>query len=479
MRGEHALTRALFLRLVGLVYVIAFASLWVQVDGLIGSGGILPAAEFLDGIRAHAGEAVWWALPTLLWIGASDAALHALCGAGLTAALAVIVGAAPALGLAAAWACYLSLVLAGQAFLSFQWDALLLETGFLTLLWAPWSLRPRWAWADPPRIVQWLLRALLFRLMFSSGLVKLVSGDTAWRELTALTFHYQTQPLPAWTSYYAHALPEALHIFSVAAMFFIELVLPWCVVAPRRLRLWGAGGLIALQCLIGVTGNYGFFNLLSVALCLVLLDDAALRRIIRLPFAAVAVRQWPTWVLWPVAVLLLLLGGFQLSRTARLNWSWPAPVEDVYGWIRPFYLVNFYGLFAAMTTERPEIQIEGSHDGATWRVYRFRWKPGAIDQAPAFVQPHMPRLDWQMWFAALGTYRDYPWFMRLMGALLEGKAAVLGLLEENPFPDALPRYVRARLYDYRFADLQQQQAGQWWQRHDKGLYCPVVELSSR
>lgn len=471
--AEYALVRALFLRLMGLVYASAFISLWVQIEGLVGSGGILPVAPFLESIRARAGEAVWWALPTLCWFDASDLMLHLLCGVGLAAGLCTMVGAAPAVALFIAWICYLSLTIAGQAFFSFQWDILLLEAGFLSMLWAPLTLRPRWVWADPSRMVVWLLRVLLFRLMFSSGLVKLVSGDTTWRELTALTFHYQTQPLPAWTSWFAHQLPAGLHAVAAGSVLFIELVVPFCIFAPRRWRIAGAVGLVFLQLVIGLTGNYGFFNLLSAGLCLSLLDDQSLRRWLR--FEAMPGRNWPRGLLWPVAVLLLLLGTFQLSRTAQLAWPWPVAVWEVYDVCRPFYLVNFYGLFAVMTTERPEIVVEGSMDGETWQVYEFAWKPGALDRAPAFSQPHMPRLDWQMWFAALRTYRDYPWFLRFMNALLEDQPAVLALLAENPFPAAPPRYVRARLYEYRYTSWGQEH---WWQRRDKGLYCPVLSLQN-
>jgi hypothetical protein len=315
--------------------------------------------------------------------------------------------------------------------------------------------------------------------VFSSGLVKLVSGDATWRELTALTFHYQTQPLPAWTSWYAHQLPEWLQVFSVAVMFFVELVVPFCVFAPRRVRIGGGIALVGLQGLIGLTGNYGFFNLLSVVLCLPLLDDRVLARLPRfglLPMATA--RAWPRGLVGPLAVLLAVLGAFQLSRTARLDLPWPDAVGAVYGWCRPFYLVNFYGLFAVMTTERSEIEVEGSMDGQTWRVYAFGWKPGALDEAPSFTQPHMPRLDWQMWFAALRTYRDYPWFTRFMVSLLQGKSEVLALLEHNPFPERPPRYVRARLYDYRFTGWEDKRAGRWWQRREKGLYCPVLELKT-
>jgi hypothetical protein len=438
-------------------------------------------------------------------------------------------GVVPVLMLALAWVFYLSLVLAGQAFLSFQWDSLLLETGFLALLWAPLVCRLGWSGrARVSKAVLWMLRLLLFRLMFSSGLVKLLSGDPTWSGLTALSYHYQTQPIVSWTSWYAHQLPDGMQMVSVVLMFFVELVVPFCVFLPRIWRAGGALPLLLLQLLIGLTGNYGFFNLLSAALCVVLFDDGLLRRLGRAcaaggrrvwsrawgrfvqganraagdeegevvgvadtaTLAGVAEsstqtgsveargmdregREWPHWFVWPLSVFVLLCGARQLTNTARLDWPWPAFLVEMQTWTRPFYLVNHYGLFAVMTTQRLEIVIEGSADGQEWQPYAFRYKVGAVDRVPAFVQPHMPRLDWQMWFAALRSWRDYPWFSQFMMRLLEGSPTVLNLLEHNPFPDRPPVYVRARLYDYCFTAWGE--AG-WWFRREKGLYAPALSL---
>ncbi len=478
--AQYLLMRALFVRLVGLVYGIAFLSLWLQVDGLIGSRGILPAADYLAKAEAHWGSEAYWRLPTLGWLGAGDASLHLLCGLGVATALGVVVGLAPAVLLLLAWLCYLSLVGMGQAFFSFQWDILLLETGFLAIFFAPLQMRPRRVWPSPPSaLVLWLLRWLLFRLMFSSGVVKLLSQDPSWSEFTALNFHYQTQPLPAWTSWYAQQLPEWVQMASVGAMFFVELAVPFAVFAPRRVRLWGCGALVFLQLLIGLTGNYGFFNLLTVVLCLVLLDDRALRR---LPGVGrwVAVgegRAWPRWGIVPVALVVVLLSCMRMGYTTRWLVDWPAPLRQFHSWMQPYYLANNYGLFAVMTTQRPEIIVEGSEDGQEWRAYEFKWKPGELARAPTFVQPHMPRLDWQMWFAALRNYQSYPWYSHFMLRLLQGEPAVLDLLGDNPFPDGPPRYVRARLYIYNFTSWEERNAtSSWWRREEKGLYSPVLSL---
>ena len=478
--AQYVLVRALFARLVGLVYGLAFLSLWGQIDGLIGSGGILPVADYLDNVRMHLGGAAYWRLPTLCWLSASDTVLHLLCGGGFLVAVLIALGIAPAPMLCLAWLFYLSLVVAGQAFLSFQWDILLLETGFLAIFFAPLEFKPRKVWTAPPSLlVLWLLRWLLFRLMFSSGLVKLLSRDPSWSEFTALNYHYETQPLPAWTSWYAHQLPEYMQMMSVAAMFSIELVVPFAVFAPRRVRLWACALLLALQVLIGLTGNYGFFNLLTAVLCLVLLDDQALRRLPvfgNLPVVGPG-RIWPRWVLFPIAMIILTLSGMRMGYTTQLIADWPAPLRQFQTWMQPFHLASNYGLFAVMTTQRPEIVVEGSDDGQIWRAYEFEWKPGRVDRAPQFIQPHMPRLDWQMWFAALRSYKSYPWYLQFMMRLLQGAPQVLDLLAHNPFPDRAPRYLRARLYQYHFTTWQERrESGIWWRRDEQGLYCPVLSL---
>ncbi len=500
------LVRSLFLRLLGLIYAMAFISLWTQIEGLAGSNGILPVADFLGAVHQRLGGTAWLRLPTLFWLGWGDAMLHLLCGGGTALALLLVVGLAPALVLAVLWTFYLSLVVACRDFLSFQWDILLLETGFLAIFLGPLHLGARRIWPEKPsRLVLWLLRWLLFRLMFSSGLVKLLSGDSAWLRLRALEFHFETQPLPAWTSWYAHQLPGWALAAAAVSVFAFELVVPFSVFGPRRIRLWGCALLVLLQILIGATGNYGFFNLLTIALCVLLLDDKALEKL-RIssglnsvlgiagprPLLAGGGRSlgffrkflsllappgaWPLWLLAPLAAIIFMLSIIQMSHTARLSIGWPGPMTQLHAWSRPFYLVNGYGLFAVMTTSRPEIVVEGSADGRVWEAYEFKWKAGDPRRAPAFVQPHMPRLDWQMWFAALGTFKDYPWFMSFMVRLLQGSPPVLDLLAVNPFPQQPPNFVRARLYNYGFIGWAGKREGVWWQRRLEGIYCPSISL---
>ena len=478
-RARDAVSSWLLLRALGAVYLIAFVSLWIQLDGLIGRDGILPAGRYLEVVRRFAGPERYRLLPTLCWFDTSDRFLHGLALAGSLAAVSLACDVVPALGAAVAWASYLSLTLAARDFLAFQWDALLLEAGFLAIFLAPLdlgSIRPRAA--PPPPLVLGLVRWLVFRLMFSSGVVKLSSGDAAWRGLTALRYHYETQPLPTWVGWYAHQLPAWFQDASVVALFVIELLIPFFIWAPRRLQQVAFAAFAGWHALVAATGNYGFFSLLSVALCLTLLDDDAWpRRLRECLQAGRTARGWPTVVLVPVACVLFVLGALELSLTLGLQWRWPAPVVALYRAARPFRTVNGYGLFAVMTTTRPEIVVEGSDDGVTWLPYEFKWKPGDVRRRPGFVEPHQPRLDWQMWFAALGSYDDTPWFAAFLERLLRGSPPVLALLERNPFPAAPPRYVRAMLYDYRFADPGvRRREGAWWRREAKGPYSPVLSL---
>ncbi len=484
-KPTYFLSRWLFLRGLALVFAIAFASLWVQIDGLIGSRGILPIADLLDAVRQYAGGSRWAELPTLCWLGASDASLHLQCAAGVILSIALFAGLAPRPCLALLWALYLSLTVAGQEFFYFQWDVLLLETAVFAIPFAPGTWLPGLAREKPPSTAsRWLLRWLLFRLMFASGMVKLTSGDPAWgwSDLTAITYHYGGQPLPTVFAWYASQLPTWFHRVSCAIMYAIEIGVPWLVFGSRRMGQIAFAGLVALQILIGLTGNYGFFNLLSIVLCLPLLDDALLARFLprrlaeraqmqkvprRAPFT---LRLGGTALAWTVGIF----SGIKLVENIRyppLPASIPDSIATVERVIGPFRSLNNYGLFRVMTKTRREIEIQGSDDEVEWKSYLFRWKPGALDRAPAWVQPHMPRLDWQMWFAALGPARESTWFTPLVVRLLQGSPPVLGLLAGNPFPDRPPRFVRAIVYEVRFSSpAERAQSGDWWTRREAGTY---------
>lgn len=476
-RPSYAIGSFVFVRCVSLAYLSAFLSLWVQVEGLFGSRGVLPVSPFLSAVFQSFGVTGLKLVPTVFWLSSSDVALHVVCAIGTLLSLLVLLGFAPVPGLAFLWALQLSFVSVGRDFLSFQWDNLLLEAGFLAILVAPLSLRHRLLKRDPPRLALWLLWGLLFRLMLASGLVKLLSGDPTWRNLTALTHHYQTQPLPTVPGWWAHQLPPWFQTFSCAVMLGVEILAPVLVLTPWR--SFAFVPLVGLQLLIALTGNYAFFNLLTISLCFLLLPDTAWPRALRERARDLMPRFFPKSVLWGVGAPLLALSLVVFTAGLGLV-SWPSFVLALEGFARPYRTVNAYGLFAVMTTERDEIVIEGSNDGVTWRTYEFRWKPGDPMRAPGLVAPHQPRLDWQMWFAALGNYEDNRWFMALLKRLLEGEPSVLRLLETNPFPDAAPRWIRASFYEYRFTTRAEHRAsGAWWVRTPKGLYAPRFGLEAK
>lgn len=481
------LARRVFLAMLGAAYLAAFLSFAVQARGLIGERGITPFPRLLE----WADQALprpRWSLPSGLWWWRSDAALLVTCALGGVAGAVGAAGLWPRAALAAAYALYLSLVSAGGIFFGYQWDVLLLEIGFLAIFLAPGGLRPfraATATAPPVSVGLWLGRWLLFRLMFMSGVVKLASGDPAWRALDGLQYHYWSQPLPTWTSYLADLLPAWAQRASCALMFFIELVVPFFLFAPRRLRHAAVALTALLQLAIALTGNYGFFNWLTLALCALCVDDQVWRRVAGIrrwgrPGEGVPVwpRSLPARAGWlALAAVLVLLGSVEVVSRLRPRTEWPAPVETLEALVAPFHLVSAYGLFAVMTTDRQEIDLQGSADGQRWTSYRFRYKPGPLDRRPRFAPLHMPRLDWQMWFAALGRCEENGWLLALQQRLLEGSPPVQALFEEDPFPDAPPRYLRTTIAPYRFAPFTELRAqGAWWRRGGGAPYCPVLTL---
>lgn len=478
--------RRLFFGLLGVVFLAAFVSCWAQVEGLIGSRGLLPVAELLDRARSTLGVSAFWQVPTLCWLSDSDLWLRGQCAAGALGAVALALGFAPRALLVVLWALYLSLVTAGQDFFAFQWDGLLLETALCALFLAPPGLRPRWR-VEPSSGALFLLRWLLLRLMLLSGLVKLLSGDPAWRDLSALGYHQWTQPLPLWIAHAAASLPDGVHRASAVAMFAIELALPLLVLAPRRLRLLAAAGFLALQAGIAATGNYGFFNLLTAALCMLLIDDRTLRAFVPLfardrllPLrAAIFVPGSPLRraLALPLGCLLFSLSTFAALDALIERPLLPESLRPFWRQIQTLRSTNSYGLFAVMTTERPELILEGSDDRREWQPYEFRWKPGRLDRAPRTAGLHMPRLDWQMWFEALRARAGVPpshWFVRLQQRLLEGEPAVLALLERDPFAGDRPAWLRVRTFAYRFTEPWECRAqGQWWERRLLATGTPV------
>ncbi len=466
---------SIFARAIALIYLIAFASFGKQVRGLIGEQGVQPVTEFFAEMVREFGSSAFWKAPTLFWWINSDFGLESIVWGGAVVAGVAAIGRPHTTGQKAAFVLlflyYLSVVNGGQIFMGYQWDFLLLEAGFLAIFLKPVFSRV------------WLFRWLLFRLMFESGSVKLLSHDPSWRNLTALAVHYETQPLPTPIAWYMMQAPLWFQKASTVFVFVIELGLPFLMFGPRRLKQVAAWGTITLQVLILLTGNYTFFNLLAIALCVFLLDDEFFRRKAK-PAAAPATaparaprvtiranrRVSVALVAFVMVVSLTGMAGTFELRAPRILAAAVAPVA-------PFGVVNQYGLFANMTTSRPEISIEGSDDGANWQPYIFKYKPGPLNRAPKWVEPMQPRLDWQMWFAALGSYRENPWLLRLMTRLLQGSIPVTQLLEQNPFGGKPPRYVRAMEYEYHFTNFEERRrTGNWWKRELKGAYFPPIGL---
>jgi len=510
-RPTYFWARRWFLRALGTIYLIAFVSLWVQVNGLVGSDGMSPANQFLPAVRAQIGPDAYALLPTLCWFGQSDAFLYFLCGSGVLFSLLLIFGIAPAISLVALFALYLSLTIAGQIFFNFQWDVLLLEAGFLSIFFAPWRLWPRrfsveavvpaannfhpagdmpaTALATPSRQQEppvsraglFLLKLLLFKLMLMSGVVKLTSGDPSWWNLTALDYHYWSQPLPTVFGWLADKSPEWFKHFSVAFCIVIEIVAPFFIWAPRRLRLGAAGLMIFLQVGIGLTGNYCFFNLLTIALCLLLIDDSAtgmsLRGVRGQRGALFVPDRLGAWGAVAVFILTFPINAWLIFSAFKPLARPPRALANVYERLEAFRIVNGYGLFRVMTKDRCEIVLEGSTDGIDWLPYEFKWKPGDVKRAPGWCAPHQPRLDWQMWFAALETPQENRWLIALVFRLLQDSRDVSGLLRRNPFPDKPPRYIRAMFYRYRFTTVDERhQIGAWWKREELREYLPALSL---
>jgi len=470
---RYELVSFLFLRIFGLIYLSAFLSFAVQAQGLIGSRGILPLNELVETLSRSAGAGRFYLMPMVFWWNASDVAIAAVCWAGVGLSVLLALNLLPRLSLLLLHILYLSLLYAGQTFMTYQWDTFLLETGFLALLLG---------FARIPGI--WLLRWLLFRFMLMSGVVKLLSGDPNWWNLSALSYHFLTQPLPTPLAWHAAHLPPALLIFATGGTFFIELVLPLLIFAPRRLRFLAAVGILLLQSCILLTGNYNWFNIQTMLLCLPLFDDAAVQKVlpqrlrrwlpVRVPPRAAG--RAATVTVGALAVLIVFCSLVEMD--VRFGGNPPALARAVDGLFEPLHIVSAYGLFSVMTTKREEIVIEGSNDGLEWREYQFRYKPGDVARRPRWNIPHQPRLDWQMWFAALDDPRRLRWFWLFLEKLLVNESTVIALLEKNPFPDAPPVYLRARFYDYTYADAAERAQGLWWQRRSLGLYFPEVRLKA-
>ncbi len=514
------LTQGLFLRALALIYLLAFSSLAFQTKGLYSHNGISPIELSVNALLQHSSSNPYinfLKIPSLFWFKQSDFAINILPYIGMILALILFtlpfVAKVKKQNYLEAFICfllyliYLSYVNLGGAFMNFQWDILLLETGFWTTLFCIFRNN-----ILASKAFTWIFRFLVFKLMFMSGLVKLSSGDPTWRNLTALSYHYYTQPIPNPLSFLAHQLPMWFHQFTCALMFLVELIVPFSIFINSRFRLIAALLFSALQVIIIATGNYCFFNLLTIALCLWLIEDKDLEPYLPSKIQATfrddaiydpqdLISQTITNRLekldmdskifsqriikyFTLALSVFYIGTSSIFILANL------PVEfslqnNLREESRKFlqathsYMISCpYGLFAVMTTKRFEIVIQGlESENASWKDYEFFYKPGDTRRMPPQVAPYQPRLDWQMWFAALSNYQQNPWLVNLVIRLLEAKPEVLKLLEYNPFPEHPPRFIRAIVYEYKFNSLDGfNQSAEVWTREPKGLYLPALSL---
>jgi lipase maturation factor 1 len=503
----HLGPRWLFLRGLGLIYFSAFYPLLFQIKGLIGPDGILPAGKYLELLdKYRAGFEHFWIAPTLFWLSSSNSTLMLVCWLGLLASVAVVLNLWPRVSLLVCLICYLSFVAAAQDFSGYQSDGMLLEAGFISLFFAPPGLRPGLAESHrPSRASLFLLRWEWFRIYFESGLVKVLSGDYSWRHLTAMDDYYQNGPLPSWIGWYVQHLPHWFHASATLLTLIVELVLVFMLFLPRWWKIACFVIVTPFQISIILTGNYTFLNYLVLLLGVLLLDDKLLAsltparwRMKLLPAAPASESAsehdeddhdasryprgfGPRWLrpgkrviaAWALAlVFYVTLAG--LLDTLQIGGFLPdAPVRA----LSPFRIANSYGLFAVMTHERYEIEFQGSNDGGkTWTAYPFRYKPQDIYKAPGLYAPYQPRLDWNLWFASLGQWRQNLFVIQTEERLLRGSPDVLNLFAGNPFPGAPPQRVRTVLWQYWFTDLNTKHAtGAWWRRKLLGPYSPGLE----
>ncbi len=503
--SNHLAARWIFLRCLGLIYLSAFFSLAFQIHGLIGPHGILPAADYLHTVARSLGPLRLWYAPTLLWISASSPALTALCWVGIIASLFVVANIWPRWSLFLCFVCFLSFVAAAGDFSSYQSDGMLLEAGFLSLFLAPPGLLPGFGAASlPSRASYVLLLWEWFRIYFQSGVVKLLSGDPTWRNLTAMYEYYQNGPLPTWIGWYLQHLPHWFHIASAAATLFMELVLVFMALLPRPWRIACFSIVTAWQAGVILTANYAFLNYLVLILAFLLLDDRLLQRFAPArwrstlaippthvssvaedigdkapaspPSPSPALRQHLAAVRLAICAVALTLVAY-CTTVPLIQMFWreaPLPTKPLVA-LEPFRIANQYGLFAVMTPHRYEIEFQGSNDGQNWTAYPFRYKPQNPAERPRIYAPYQPRLDWNLWFASLGSWTEYPIVPRTEELLLLNDPDVLGLFAGNPFSSAPPRYVRAVLWQYWFSTpAEKDLRGIWWTRHLLGSYAPTL-----
>ncbi|UXY38986.1 lipase maturation factor family protein [Streptomyces albidocamelliae] len=445
------------------LYLVAFLTAALQFRALLGERGMLPIPRFVARVPFRRA-------PSLFQWRYSDGLFAACAWAGCAVSAALLAGADSELPLWAGillwlvpWALYLSIVNVGQTWYAFGWESLLLETGFLAAFLGNDDVAP-------PVVVLFLLRWILFRVEFGAGLIKL-RGDACWRKLTCLDYHHETQPMPGPLSWFFHHLPRPVHRVEVAANHLTQLVVPVLLFTPQPVASAAAALMIVTQLWLVLSGNFSWLNWVTIVLALSAL---------RLPGTAPSVPPAPLWyevLLLAVAALLLFLSYHpvtnMVSRRQVMNRSFD-----------PLHLVNTYGAFGSVSRVRYEVVVEGTLDDgpredADWREYAFRGKPGDPRRWPRQFAPYHLRLDWLMWFAALSPAYAGDWFGALVERLLENDRDTLRLLRHSPFPPGTPpRYVRARLFRYRYTSLRElRETGACWERTYVREYLPPTRLA--
>jgi hypothetical protein len=456
--------RWIWLRCLGAIFFSAFYSLYFQIHGLIGPRGILPAGEYLVAVHRALGLKGYWFAPTLLWFSAGDGMLIAIVWIGFAASVAIILNLWPRLSIAVAGICFLSFIGAAQDFAGYQSDGMLLEAAFLSIFLAPRGIRPRIGIDQPPsRAAVFLLQWEWFRIYFESGLVKLLSGDEQWRNLTAMDKYYENGPLPSWIGWYVQQWPHSFHAFSAGLTLFVELFVVWLLFAPRKASLCRSiAFLIVTPLQIGIilTANYAFLNYLVLCAGVLLLDDSILRG----P-APVPQKNKPS-----IVAAFVLTTIFLTSIADFMMPSFPTVTL-----LDPFRIANRYGLFAVMTRQRIELEFQGTSDGVNWVAYPFRYKPQDIRARPGIYAPYQPRFEWNLWFASLGSVQDYQWVLNTEARLMENSEPVLRLFAGNPFANKPPVAVRAVAWQYWFTTREERaRTGAWWRRELLGAYAPTA-----
>jgi hypothetical protein len=477
---SYWLTRFVILRLIGFVYAVAFLATAKQILPLIGSHGLLPLDAFLARVVDALGSrsAGFVRLPSLFWFTYSDGSLQWFAWAGFILSCLVLAGYANAIIMTVLWALYMSFVHVGQDWYGYGWEIQLLETGFLAIFLCPLLEGRPFPKREPPVVVIWLFRWLIFRIMLGSALIKL-RGDSCWRDLTALYYQFETQPIPNPLSRWFHFFPHWMLKGGVLFNYLAELVAPWFAFYPRIARRIAGVIMVAFQLTLIISGNLSFLNWLTIVPALACFDDGFLAKLLphgltnRSITAAAAAKPSNAMrnIAWVLAAIVALL-----SIQPVINIFSPGQIMNTS--FDPLDLVNTYGAFGSVGRERLNVIFEGTdaaqpNDQAVWKPYPYKALPVALNKMPPQIAPYQPRLDWQMWFASMSTPEEYPWTLHLVWKLLHNAPGALSLFGGNPFPDKPPHYIRAVLYRYQFARPGNPQHD-WWKREELGIWLPPL-----